>query len=182
MVDFVGPRPTTSQEYLAISSARITVSDTSPTADKTVDVGDVWFDTVGSTADITYTLLSETAFATFTGNNTYTKNQAVTPVSVTLSGTAIATDASLSNTFTITLTANATLSNPTNLKTGGNYTWIIKQGGTGSMTLSFDTYFAWSGGTAPTLTTTVSAIDTITAIYNGSLLLSSAVLDIKVPA
>ena len=77
----------------------------------------------------------------------------------------IATDASLSNTFTVTLGGNRTLGNPTNLTNGAIYNWRVKQDGTGSRTLAYGSKFKWPGGTAPTLTTTASATDFISGQY-----------------
>lgn len=109
--------------------------------------------------------LSGTAYGTLTSSNTWTKNQGTTPVTVEISGTAIATDASLSNVFTITLTANATLSNPTNLKSGSTYLWVVTQDGTGGRLLSYGTKFKWSGKETAVLTTAASSVDLITGLY-----------------
>lgn len=95
-----------------------------------------------------------------------------TPAPVTLTdGTTIATDASLSKTFSLTLTGNHTLSNPTNLLSGQNYRWIVTQDASGNRTLAYGTLFKFSG--ASTLTTTIGAIDMISAVYNGTVLLAS---------
>ena len=96
--------------------------------------------------------------------NVFTKAQTVTPVTLTDAAT-IATDASLSNTFTVTLGGNRTLGNPTNLTNGAIYNWRVKQDGTGSRTLAYGSKFKWPGGTAPTLTTTASATDFISGQY-----------------
>lgn len=96
--------------------------------------------------------------------NIFTKAQTVTPVALTDAAT-IATDASLSNTFTVTLGGNRTLGNPTNLSNGCIYNWRIKQDGTGSRTLAYGAKFKWPGGSAPTLTTTASATDFISGQY-----------------
>jgi hypothetical protein len=87
-------------------------------------------------------------------------------------GATINTDASLSNSFSVTLGGNRTLANPTNLVDGGMYTWIITQDGTGTRTLAFDTLFKWTGG-APVMSTPAGSIDTVTAYYNGTVLLAS---------
>jgi hypothetical protein len=96
--------------------------------------------------------------------NVFTKAQTVTPVTLTDAAT-IATDASLSNTFTVTLGGNRTLGNPTNMTNGAIYNWRVKQDGTGSRTLAYGSKFKWPGGTAPTLTTTASATDFISGQY-----------------
>ena len=96
--------------------------------------------------------------------NVFTKAQAVTPVALT-DAASIATDASLSNTFTVTLGGNRTLANPTNMTNGAIYTWRVRQDGTGSRTLAYGSKFKWPGGTAPTLTATASATDFISGQY-----------------
>ncbi len=96
--------------------------------------------------------------------NVFTKAQTVTPVALT-DAASIATDASLSNTFTVTLGGNRTLANPTNLTHGAIYTWRVTQDGTGSRTLAYGSKFKWPGGSAPTLTTTAGAVDFISGQY-----------------
>ena len=106
--------------------------------------------------------------------NVFTKAQTVTPVTLTDAAT-IATDASLSNTFTVTLGGNRTLANPTNLQDGVILNWFVKQDGTGSRTLAYGSNFKWPGGSAPTLTTTANATDMITGQYVASLGIIAAV-------
>ncbi len=104
-------------------------------------------------------------FASLIATNLFTKAQTVTPVSLT-DATSIATDASLSNTFRVTLGGNRTLANPTNLSDGVILNWKIKQDGTGSRTLAYGSKFKWGGGSTPTLTATANATDFITAQYH----------------
>jgi len=96
--------------------------------------------------------------------NVFTKAQTVTPVALT-DAASIATNASLSNTFTVTLGGNRTLANPTNMTNGAIYTWRVRQDGTGSRTLAYGSKFKWPGGAAPALTTTASATDFISGQY-----------------
>ena len=98
--------------------------------------------------------------------NVFTKAQTVTPVALT-DAASIATDASLSNTFTVTLGGNRALANPTNLPTAGAViiNWIITQDGTGSRTLAYGSKFKWPGGTAPTLSTAAGARDMVSGLY-----------------
>lgn len=96
--------------------------------------------------------------------NIFTRGQTVTPVVLTDAAT-INTDASLSNTFLVTLGGNRSLANPTNLQNGQILNWLVTQDGTGSRTLSYGTLFKWGGGSAPTLSTTAGARDHISAQY-----------------
>lgn len=124
-------------------------------------------------------------FGTFTGTpydaattarldtaQTYTKAQRVASVALT-DGANIATDASLSNVFTVTLGGNRTLDNPTNLVSGGRYVWIITQDGTGGRTLAYGANFSWPGGITPVQPTAAAAIARIDATYNGTVLVST---------
>ncbi len=59
----------------------------------------------------------------------------------------------------LTLTANCTLTFPTAVA-GQSFTLVLKQGGSGSYTITWPASIVkWDGGVAPTLTTTVAAVD-----------------------
>jgi len=68
----------------------------------------------------------------------------------------------------VTLGGNRTLDNPTNMVDGGTYVLRVIQDATGSRTLTYGANYKWSGGTAPTLTTTANAVDIITFISDGT--------------
>lgn len=71
---------------------------------------------------------------------------------------------------TITLTGNCTFTFTAPTAVTGNawrLTLILVQDTTGSRTVTWPT-IKWSGGTAPTLTTTASGIDIVTLIYDGT--------------
>ena len=70
--------------------------------------------------------------------------------------------------FTVTLAGNRTLANPTNKVVGQTGSIFIVQDSTGSRTLSYGTDYEFAGGTAPTLTTTASAVDRIDYIIRSS--------------
>ncbi|HZP15568.1 MAG TPA: hypothetical protein VFA96_07085 [Nocardioides sp.] len=90
------------------------------------------------------------------------------PVNLT-DGATIATDASLSTLFRVTLGGNRTLSNPTNGTDGQLITWSVKQDATGSRTLTLDTKFRFGSDiTSITLTTTPGKTDHIGARYNSA--------------
>ena len=82
-------------------------------------------------------------------------------ISVLTDGATITPDFSLGNNYSVTLGGNRTLANPTNLTAGATGSIFISQDGTGSRTLSWGSYWDFAGGTAPTLTTTASAVDRI---------------------
>lgn len=66
------------------------------------------------------------------------------------------------NVFEVTLTENVstlTISNPPASGKAGSFTLILKQDATGGWTFAWPVSVKWSGGTAPTLTTTANAID-----------------------
>lgn len=82
-------------------------------------------------------------------------------ISALSDGATITPDFALANNFSVTLGGNRTLANPTNLTAGQAGSIFISQDGTGSRTLAFGSYWDFAGGTAPTLTTTASAVDRI---------------------
>lgn len=93
------------------------------------------------------------------------------PVTLTDAAT-IATDASLSNTFRVTLGGNRTLGVPTNPTDGQRAVWIVTQDATGGRTL---TLAGGTGGfvfgtdvTGVTLSTTANKADFIGAFYNST--------------
>tara|TARA_R110000822_G_scaffold5927_9_gene24977 strand:+ start:3395 stop:4822 length:1428 start_codon:yes stop_codon:yes gene_type:complete len=70
--------------------------------------------------------------------------------------------------------STAVLDNPTGLLSGRTYNLIVKQS-IGSGTLTYGSVFKWSGGTVPTLSTGMNAIDIFTFIYDGTNLYGSAI-------
>ena len=119
----------------------------------------------GSSPSITFTdsTTQATAGVVSSATNTFTAAQRGA-VSTLTDGTTITPDFALANNFTVTLGGNRTLANPTNLVAGQSGVIIINQDGTGGRTLAYGTSYDFSGGTAPTLTTTASAQDMIAYI------------------
>jgi hypothetical protein len=87
-----------------------------------------------------------------------------TLVTDTDSGTTHTIDITTGNVHQLTLTANCTLtfSNPSPTGKACSFTLIVTQDGTGSRTLTYPGSVLWAGGSAPTLTTTASAVDILT--------------------
>ncbi len=104
-------------------------------------------------------------YAKLAGGNSFTGAQTVAYQSLT-DAASIATDASLSNHFSVTLGGNRTLANPTNMRDGGIYNWRIKQDGTGSRTLAFGSKFKFSGSS--TISTAAGTVDRIVGQYFAS--------------
>jgi hypothetical protein len=76
-------------------------------------------------------------------------------------GATITPDFDDGNNFSVTLAGNRTLANPTNIAAGQSGSIFITQDGTGSRTLAWGSYWDFTTGTAPTLTTTAAAVDRI---------------------
>ncbi len=127
-----------------------------------------------SLADLRYDQLS--ASQTITGAKTHTSliesNSSIkvssgrayaVPYSVAYAASVILS-MNESNTFFVTLTGNATLGFPVKGQPGQSGLIYVYQDGSGSHTLSYVSCWNFSGGTAPTATTTANAVDIIS--YN----------------
>jgi len=92
--------------------------------------------------------------------NAWSAGQSGTPVALTF-GSTITPNFSGGNIFTVTLTGNATLANPSNLVAGQCGEVFITQDSVGSRTLAYGGQWNFPNGTTPTLTTTPSATDVL---------------------
>lgn len=90
--------------------------------------------------------------------STWTKGQRGEITALTSAST-VTPDFADSNNFSLTLGHNVTLANPTNLTAGQSGAIFITQGSSTAYTMSFGSYWDFSGGTAPTVTSTLSAVD-----------------------
>ena len=98
---------------------------------------------------------------------TFTKGQRGAIVTLT-DGATVTPDMADGNNFSLTLGGNRTLANPTNLTAGQSGSIFLVQDGTGSRTLAYGSYYDFAGGTAPTLTTTASAVDRIDSVVRST--------------
>jgi hypothetical protein len=103
-------------------------------------------------------VLSWASFAALATAQTFTAAQRGT-ISALTDGATITADFALANNFSVTLGGSRTLANPSNLTAGQSGAIWITQDGTGSRTLAYGSYWDFTGGTAPTLTTTAAARD-----------------------
>lgn len=109
----------------------------------------------------------------------FTKAQRGTPVELTSTSASIATDLSLSNNFFHTTSENTTLANPTNIVAGQSGVIVITQGAT-ARTMAFGSYWKFSGGTVPSLTATVDAVDVLAYVVESSTRITAKLItDVK---
>ena len=127
----------------------------------TADANETTLTVTDPTADRTITLPdATTTVAGLAVAQAFTKGQAGTPVALT-DASSVAIDLSLANNFTLTLAGNRTLGAPTNTTAGQSGVIVVTQDSTGSRTLAYNSIYKFAGGTAPTLTTTASAVDVL---------------------
>jgi hypothetical protein len=101
-----------------------------------------------------------------------TQLDSVAPSAITYAAT-ITPDRSLGRVFTVTLTGNVTLANPTNLNPGESIDVVITQDGTGSRLLSaVGSLWKFPGGTK-TLSTPAGSVDCIKGVYDGTRILAN---------
>jgi len=94
-------------------------------------------------------------------------------------GATITANLAQSCSFVVTLGGSRTMANATNALAGQSGVIFVQQDGTGSRTLSFGTGWRFPGNTAPTLTTTASAVDMIVfTAWNTSNIAAQAVLNV----
>lgn len=97
-------------------------------------------------------------------------------VSALTSASTITPNLATANNFSLTLDTNATLANPTNIVAGQSGVIVITQDGTGGRTLAFGSYWDFSGGTAPTLTTAASAVDVLVYYVNSTTSITASLI------
>lgn len=123
-----------------------------------------------SDTSVTFAKLSTTAVATLGEFRSATANKVLTSktpwdaaefVPISYAST-ISLDLNTGINFSITLTGNTVLANPTNAKVGQTGIIYVAQDGTGGRTLSFGSNYKFPNGTAPLPDTTASYVN----IYN----------------
>lgn len=85
-------------------------------------------------------------------------------VSGTLSGTSITPTLNTANDFTLTLSGATTIAAPTGIVSGHTeiVSFTVTQAAGGGDTVTWNAAYKWAGGTAPTMTSTASAVDVYT--------------------
>ena len=95
------------------------------------------------------------------GNGRVTTKGTIGEVITVSYASTITLDFRTANNFTVTLTGNTTFANPSNLAAGQSGILFVLQDGTGGRTAAFGSYWDFSDGTSPTLSTGVNAVDMI---------------------
>lgn len=144
-----------------IASPALTGVPTAPTAASSTNTTQL-----ATTAFVT-TAVAGAGGASTSAANTWTAGQRGEITTLT-DGATITPDLNDSNNYTVTLAGNRTIANPTNCTAGQSGSIFIVQDGTGSRTAAWGTYWDWAGGTAPTLTTTASAVDRVDYIVRSA--------------
>lgn len=90
-------------------------------------------------------------------------------------------DLAVANNFSLTMGASSlTLNNPSNQTAGQSGVIVITQDGTGSRTLAYGSNWKFASGTAPTLTTTASAVDVLAYyVESASRITTTLINDVK---
>jgi hypothetical protein len=118
-----------------------TLAVTNPTSDRTITLPD-------ATGTVPLLSLTQSFTAAQRGS-----------ISALTSAATVTPDFAAANNFSLTLGHNATLANPTNLTAGQSGVIFITQDASTAYTLAFGSYWDFSGGTAPSVTSTLSAVD-----------------------
>ena len=155
----------TEQPYLATTGGTVTGNLEIGTAGSltfegaTADGFETTLAVTDPTADRTATLPDATGtVALLSLAQSYTAAQRGT-ISALTDGATITADFAVANNFSVTLGGNRTLANPSNQTAGQSGCIWITQDGTGSRTLAYGSQWDFTGGTAPTLSTTAAAVD-----------------------
>jgi hypothetical protein len=146
------------------------IQDTFTLSDPTDDTKQVRFDAEDITTATTRVLTAPDADVTIAGlekAQEFTKTQNFDATTLT-DGATISWDASANQVTSVTIADNRTMAAPTNLVDGAVYLLMIIQDGTGSRTMSWNGVFKFTGGTAPTLTTTAAAKDILVFYSDGT--------------
>ena len=93
---------------------------------------------------------------------------AVAEIGALSDGATITPDFATHCNFSVTLGGNRTLANPSNVVAGQSGSIFVSQDGSGNRTLAYGSNWDFAGGSAPTLTTTASAVDRIDYVVRTS--------------
>ena len=148
----------------AIDSTVTTLTGTQTLTNKTLTTPVI--SSVSNTGTITLPTTT-TTLAGLAIAQEYTATQNFNETTLT-DGATISWDASANQVTSVELGGNRTFAAPTNQVAGAVYVLTIKQDSTGSRTATFNSVFKFTGGSAPTLTTTGSKRDILVFLSDGT--------------
>ena len=96
------------------------------------------------------------------------KNGAVAEIGTLTDGATITPNFAANCNFTVTIGGNRTIANPSNLTAGQSGSIFLVQDGSGSRTVSWDSYWVFPGGVPPILSTAPGSIDRVDYIVRSS--------------
>lgn len=105
------------------------------------------------------TAVTDANIATTTATQTFTGGQIGAVTALTSTANSVAIDLAVNNNFSYATVEASTLAAPSNPVAGQSGAIVITQGAT-ARTLAYNSFYKFAGGTIPTLTATVGAVDT----------------------
>lgn len=105
------------------------------------------------------TAVTDAEIATTTATQTFTGGQIGAVTALTSTSNSVAIDLAVNNNFSYATVEASTLAAPSNPVAGQSGAIVITQGAT-ARTLAYNSFYKFAGGTIPTLTATVGAVDT----------------------
>jgi hypothetical protein len=162
----------TTERMRITSTGNVGIGTAGPT--RTLDV-------VGTASFTGVVSVSSVAFGTSNlGKKIAVSGAAIATIVSLTDGTSISVDFNTSQNFAVMLTGNRTLESPSNCVAGQTGSIFIMQNVSGGKTLSFGSNWKFAAGTAPTLTTTASAVDRLDYIvFSSTAIHTVATLDVR---
>lgn len=114
-----------------------------------------------------------------TSAQTYSGAKRGAVVALTSSAASVAVNLAQANNYSHTLTENTTLAAPTNASAGQSGVIVFTQDATTARTLGFNSFWKFPGGTVPTLSTTLGAVDVLSYYVVGSFAICSLIKDLR---
>ena len=109
----------------------------------------------------------------------HVRGSAVAEITTLTDAASIYPDMTSNTNFTVTLAGNRTMQNPNTMITGQSGVFYVQQDSTGSRTLSWGSYYRFSGNTAPTLSTSANSVDVVAyAIKNTTSIVCQTLLNV----